>query len=151
MIKRAIAISLLSIANIVLLAMAVMPHHHHGDVICFVSSHCEGGNNCGYEHSTACNCLCCQENSQHEHSTDANCCNVSHWLLFNIGHDQRSGYDYHSVVCDNDNDLFVALLPEFSEPDIQPVNLPFRQTPTTETYLQIFVSCTYGLRAPPFC
>jgi hypothetical protein len=46
--------------------------------------------------------------------------------------------------------LSVAALPDFSRPVIQPVSLPFRQTPADDTVLLTFVSRVHGLRAPPF-
>ena len=40
MVKRATAIIFLSLANILLLAHAVVPHHHHNKQVCFTNSHC---------------------------------------------------------------------------------------------------------------
>ena len=144
MFRRATAISLLFLANIVLLAVAVVPHHHHGDMICFTASHC-----CGHEHD-ADGCHDEQQTSHaHEHHGDAGCCNVEEWLLPNIEPEHK--HQYHCSCSTCNNDLFVAILPDLSEPTIQPVSLPFRQAPTTETYVCIYVSQTLGLRAPPFC
>ncbi len=148
MLKRTVAISILVLANIVLLAVAVVPHHHHGDSICFVSSHCDHRHDCGNEGA------CSHQDSPqpsdgHEHPYDANCCKVGEWLLPNIEPEHK--YQYHCLctTCDNGHDLF-AVLPEFQEPTIQPVYLSFRQTPTDDTILQIFAGRIHGLRAPPF-
>ncbi len=149
MIKRIAAISFLVLANIVLLAVAVMPHHHHGEMMCFVSSHCHHNDGCGSDQS------CCHHDSQqsskeHEHSGDANCCNVGEWLLPNIEPEHKHQHHCLCTTCDISNDLFIAILPDFPKPTIQLVNLPFRQAPTDDTILQIFVSRIHGLRAPPF-
>jgi hypothetical protein len=40
MIKRRAAASFLLLAGILFLGHAVVPHHHHGNLICFVKSHC---------------------------------------------------------------------------------------------------------------
>ena len=37
------AIFRISVASIIMLAFAVIPHHHHGDYICFEATHCESG------------------------------------------------------------------------------------------------------------
>ncbi len=153
MFKRAAAISLLLSANIILLAMAVVPHHHHGDAICFAGTHCMHGTDCGHGHDTTCDHRE-QDGSlpehKHEHPQDANCCNVSEWLLPNVEPDHKHEHHCFCTDCDNNTDLFVAVLPDLSEPILQPTGLPLRQAPINETYLRIFVSRTLGLRAPPF-
>ena len=40
MIKRTLATAFLMLSGILFLAHAVIPHHHHGNRICFVKSHC---------------------------------------------------------------------------------------------------------------
>jgi len=40
MIKRKAAVAFLFIAGILFLVHAVVPHHHHGNLICFAKSHC---------------------------------------------------------------------------------------------------------------
>lgn len=61
MLKKITAILFLSFASMIILAFAVIPHHHHQDYICFNSLHCEGhpsseqhshdGEQDGHEHS----------------------------------------------------------------------------------------------------
>jgi hypothetical protein len=41
MIRRTAAKAILIMAGILFLAHAVVPHHHHGNLICFVKSHCD--------------------------------------------------------------------------------------------------------------
>lgn len=52
MIKRAAAISFLILAGLLFLGHAVIPHHHHGNLICFVKSHCSGEEPAGDKGST---------------------------------------------------------------------------------------------------
>ena len=143
MLKRATAISFLFLANIVLLAVTIVPHHHHGEMICFTASHCYG-----HEHDADCSHHEQQPSHTHDHG-DANCCNVEEWLLPNIEPEHKHQCHCYCSTCNND--LYVAILPDLTEPNIQLVGLLFRQAPTTETYLCIYVSQTLGLRAPPFC
>ena len=144
MFRRALAISFLFLANIVLLAVVVVPHHHHEDMICFTVSHCGG-----HEHDTDCSHDEQQPSHTHEHHSDVNCCSIEEWVLPNIAPGHKHQCHCFCTACNND--LFVAILPDFSEPNIKSVSLPFRQAPTTESYLCIYVSQTLGLRAPPFC
>lgn len=39
--KKLTAILFISLASMIMLAFAVMPHHHHGEYICFEAAHCE--------------------------------------------------------------------------------------------------------------
>lgn len=41
--KKRTAISALYLAGMILLAFAVLPHHHHGTFICFNTCHCHTG------------------------------------------------------------------------------------------------------------
>ena len=149
MFKRAATISLLILANIVLLAVTVVPHHHHGEMICFVASHCHHGHDCEDDE------VCCHHNTQssspeHDHNGDASCCNVGDWLLPNIEPENKHQHHCFCASCDNTGNLFVAILPDLSEQVSQPVNLPFRQTPTDNSILQTCAGRIHGLRAPPF-
>lgn len=40
MIKRKLAILLLSVSSLLLLGHGAIPHHHHGSAVCFIYSHC---------------------------------------------------------------------------------------------------------------
>jgi hypothetical protein len=44
MIKRTVATAFLILAGLLFLAHAVVPHHHHGNLICFTKSHCDNDN-----------------------------------------------------------------------------------------------------------
>ena len=146
MFRRALAISFLFLANIVLLAVAAVPHHHHGDMICFTASHC-----CGHNHDADCSHHEQQPSHTHEHHGDAGCCNVEEWLLPNIEPSDKLSHLCFCTTCDSGHDLFVSIIPKLLKLPPQMENLPFRQAPFEEKYISVYVSQTLGLRAPPFC
>ena len=153
MFKRLIAIPFLLLSSIVLLGIMMVPHHHHGEAMCFVASHCTHDADCE-DHAACCHHdehSSSQSSDRHEHSSDANCCNVEVWLLSNAEPGQKCEHSCVCATCDSKNIFPVAILPEIFEPDIPPIYYSFRQTPLNETYTRIYVSRALGLRAPPFC
>ena len=66
MIKRYSAVFFILMANIIFLAHAVLPHHHHKGEVCFVDSHCKTDSK-AHKHTTS------KHNHKHatkEHSHD---------------------------------------------------------------------------------
>jgi hypothetical protein len=48
--RRVFSISVIALAVITLLVSVIVPHHHHGNMVCIVASHCEHEcNNAGYD------------------------------------------------------------------------------------------------------
>jgi hypothetical protein len=66
MIKNLTAYRFIIVANIVLMAHAVLPHHHHQSVVCVESSHCRDNNN-AHNHNSP------EDNHQHDGNTSTNC------------------------------------------------------------------------------
>jgi hypothetical protein len=66
MIKKVTAYSFIILANIVLMAHAVLPHHHHQRVVCVESSHCQNDNDT-HNHNTP------EDTHQHDGNTSTNC------------------------------------------------------------------------------
>ncbi|MDP4186030.1 MAG: hypothetical protein Q8862_12835, partial [Bacteroidota bacterium] len=62
MIKKKIALLFIILAGIGLVANAVLPHHHHGHLICFNQSHCHPGS--GHNDPM-------EDNSDHDHDCGA--------------------------------------------------------------------------------
>ena len=145
MLRRALAISFIFLANIILLAVAVVPHHHHGDMICFAAPH-----NCGQKHDADCSD---QHNPSHSHDrhNDATCCNIEEWLLPNITSGDKHNISCFCAMCNNGYDLFAFIIPGLPGLSPQTECLPFKQAPFTEKYISVYVSQTPGLRAPPCC
>lgn len=52
MARRIVAISFLTLASMVMLAFAIMPHHHHQAYICFNNVHCEQEAPDGHHHDS---------------------------------------------------------------------------------------------------
>ena len=64
--KKAIALTFILLANIILLAHAVIPHHEHDNMlICLFDSHCgeydatHSDSDCDHHHNQACSDRCC--------------------------------------------------------------------------------------------
>ncbi|MDR2038144.1 MAG: hypothetical protein LBQ60_09490 [Bacteroidales bacterium] len=145
MLKNSTNILLTLLVNAVLLTFTVVPHHHHGEIICFSLSHIERHDNCDAT------CHHDAEETEDDTSAGTDCCRISDWVLTHVEdhkHDIRCG-----CCTGNDNDYpqLTVLFDLYEEPLFIQKGLPFRQTPFKETYLQEFVSCVLGLRAPPVC
>lgn len=52
MIKRFLGISIILLANLILLAHNAIPHHHHQHKVCLVSSHCHSGESTSQDHES---------------------------------------------------------------------------------------------------
>lgn len=71
MIKKTLAISLILLANLILLAYAAIPHHHHKNEVCFEDSHCHHHND-AHDHDA--------EGESHDHDNSEGehpCCELS--------------------------------------------------------------------------
>lgn len=136
--RKRLAILFLLLANLVFLAHAAIPHHHHGSVACFAVSHCDEsddhGDHCdGAEHS-------------HDHS-DSSLCRV----LQDVVASETSSYKFKIEINDFQS-LIHAIIPDFSnlENEELDINLLLRDASFKSFYKSIIVSCQ-GLRAPPVC
>ncbi|MBW6496871.1 MAG: hypothetical protein K0B09_00650 [Bacteroidales bacterium] len=144
MLKRLTAIFFAALASIMLLAHSVVPHHHHGDAVCFELNHhhsCEISDQetCPEDH-----------NKELPASTDGKCCVLDHLVMF---HPESSRHDLETASLPAEKgfpvflqDGLIAQNPDgiFSIP-----SLSFRQHPPQNT---IHLQCTghsHGLRAPP--
>lgn len=85
MLKKITAILFLSLASIIILAFAVIPHHHHQDYICFNSLHCEG------------------HTSSEEHSHDGEHDSYAHSCVKNLFETQVSRTQSSVHSCDDGN------------------------------------------------
>lgn len=141
--KKAIYVSLLLFANIIMLAHAVVPHHHHnGFIVALLES--DHDKNHGHDHD--------HHHSSNPHNHDSN--ESSEQCALNEAYtrsdnDLKFGcyknYDYGSAK------YFVsqAGINKFSF--VNDYGLPFRQKPFIASYRSIFSSGSIGLRAPPVC
>lgn len=64
MVKRTTALFFLSMAYLIIMAHAVIPHHHHQESICIQDSHCtdqhQGNDQCTSEHDHEVDCMLIQ-------------------------------------------------------------------------------------------
>ena len=139
--KKAIPLSLLLLANIIMLAHTVVPHHHHNGVIVAIF---ESAGKSKYENH--------DHDHDYDHRHESN--SASEKCALNEVY-TRSDESSKIVSCQNSDpiprDIFVA-------PGIinklgfaYDYGIPFRQKPFIESRHYIFLSGSIGLRAPPIC
>ena len=142
--QRIIAIVLISLANIFILVHAVVPHHHHNDVVCFdVGKHC--CHSCPVEESNAGDC----HDADMHHSLLDQC----NFVQF-VERDDQSIQDGFTVFA-VDNDLLVATCSLrcydlLALETVQVVKYE-RYSLITNHYTCPYVASVFGLRAPPTC
>lgn len=133
--KKAIPLSLLLLANIIMLAHTFVPHHHHNGVIVAIL---EGTSKSKYE------------NHDHDHRHESN--SASEKCALNEVY-TRSDESSKIVSCQNcdpiPRDIFVAPGIINKLGFVYEYGIPFRQKPFIESLHYIFSSGSVGLRAPP--
>ncbi|MDR1866551.1 MAG: hypothetical protein LBR08_13410 [Bacteroidales bacterium] len=144
MFKRIISTLCILPVNLFILTLTFFPHHHHGEAICFVVTHCHHS-----EENSACSD---GQDKPHSHPDNAPCCTVTDWALPNVNESHRHAAADLCCVCACHH------LPQAVVPVAPPVKADIRETLFPELsafcpipYLQTFVSRTLGLRAPPVC
>ena len=142
MMKKGTAIFFILLANIILLAHAVVPHHYHQNKVCVNSSHCQS-DSYAHQHDTS------KPNHEHDGENDSHFCVLkqvvfitsNQWDQFDKclfgSYKPLSLLDFQAVLFDNG---FNALIPRI----VSTGQTLFK----TSTYLS-FVSSSIGLRAPP--
>jgi hypothetical protein len=141
--KRLSAILFASLASLMLLVHGIIPHHHHGDVVCFEVMHCHGCDKA--EHND------CQRHHDHEPAeNNGECCLLNQMVMF---HPDGLRHDIEAAGQPAENDIpaafKISLLSDNLVLGLPGLNLPFRQHPPGPTYLSDFVCHGLGLRAPP--
>ena len=131
--KRAISLSFIVFANIILLAHVVIPHHHHDGIPVLVAHH---------EHD---------ENAPDNHHNDEM---HDFWLLtivkVRLGNEkqiyQSFDFDFDFLPC------IITLLSDNKTPHFKDdIVLPFRYHPYILPFYTGFIARSIGLRAPPVC
>jgi len=142
MIKRISAISFVLLANIIILAHAVIPHHHHKSEVCFVNSHCQA-NDESHKHTAA--------GHDHEHDGNNFCqnCVLKTVVILPANHLRQEGKSFNCVDNRPEFDGFHAIL--FDSGLIKHILPDFSNTPPpllSSSYSSL-VRIGLGLRAPP--
>ena len=140
--KRLPALFFILLANIVFLAHAVIPHHHHDSEVCFESSHCQTHSE-SHEHSAT------EHNHNHDGENNAVYCILNQVFVVPSNHVKQESkcldcfhnhpqFDKSQAIL-TDNRL-CCLLPKILKKD----QLLF----FSSTYFH-FASTSIGPRAPP--
>ena len=141
MIKRTIAIALLILANIIILAHAVVPHHHHNKQVCLVNSHCINESFTD-KHGTN------QDSHSHDGENNSDDCVLklpvvifsNQWktdFKFNNKSDHSGPDDFHYNLLNSTTEVQI------------PVQSSFNYERITDSSYSSLVSTALGLRAPP--
>jgi hypothetical protein len=142
--KRLSSILFASLASFMLLAHGIIPHHHHGDVVCFEVMHCHGCDKADHD-------ACPKDHGiDHPVSNDGKCCILDHLVMF---HPESFRHDLEtaSLPAEKDFPVFLqhGLLSQNPSRLFSLQNLPFRQHPPQNPYYLLCTGLNHGLRAPP--
>lgn len=137
MIKKLTAFSFILIANLVLLAHAVLPHHHHEQQVCIERTHCVEDVTIHSLNST--------DNHQHDGS-DSTTCVLKQAVII------PSSQTRFINNCDNCSDNHIhdyIILSNLGYEHTQFVSEIVTHIPEFPSFYTTFVTPTLGLRAPP--
>jgi len=127
---RKISLSFLMLANAILLAHAVIPHHHCDEMCIASTATAHHGHDCDLQ--------------SHK---DIKFCSLT-IIYAKFDNEKTVSQSYHSDF--HLAPFIFALLPNYSLPQIEnDAGLPFRQKPYLLSYLTEYTSQSIGLRAPP--
>lgn len=135
MIKKITAYSFILLANIVLLAHAVLPHHHHEQQVCIERTHCASDTETHVHNNDA-------KDHQHDGNANSTACVLKQAILI------PSAQIRILNNCDNHNHDFY-ILSNFGHVDLQPVSEVVTCNPEFPSFFISFVTTSLGLRAPP--
>jgi cell division protein FtsL len=138
--KNKTAFIFVLLANMVLLAHAVIPHHHHQQQVCVESTHCL---NDEYAHT--------HESSQHNHHHDGsadNCCILKQAVFITTVQLRLS--DSNNTCLDNHTLNFI-ILSDFGFDEFYSLSVIASCIPEISFTITSYVTKTLGLRAPPIC
>jgi len=142
MIKRTAAVTFLFLAGILFLAHAVVPHHHHGNLICFAKSHCENDGTEG-------DCENNPGNHHHDGGNGSGHCFLKDPVIVSSGQ-HAAGLKYMEKKCTQSGDdhlqnILQVNVANIPAPDLQNSFSP----PPVKYFFNSLSSGSFGLRAPP--
>ncbi|MBW6502246.1 MAG: hypothetical protein K0B05_12710 [Bacteroidales bacterium] len=142
MIKRTTAFAFLMLAGLLLLAHAVIPHHHHDKQICFVTPHCLHDESAD-EHDKN------QLGHSHDEENDPDDCVLKNPVVL-YSNQWRTDYKFYNISSSLSafDDSQYSLLNGRKEFPI-PVLSPFVYEHFTNCSYSVLVAASLGLRAPP--
>ncbi len=136
MMQRIVVLISLLIANLLMLAFAVVPHHHHVEGnICIEQKHCE----CEHDMDAA-------ETAEHSHDNEEEC-----FLKYQITEPRKSTetLSAEQTLLHPTIKLPIALLKTIFTPAVTETDREFFIEKDIPLYKSLLFSST-GLRAPPF-
>ena len=135
-IKRFIAISFTILANILLLAHAIVPHHYHESEVCTEISHCEENSSTD------------KQKSEHNHEHNAEFCIVSQTFVVRTNQLEQ---EFLSFECNNRQWQIIVLLKNDITEKLSSHHFKIskNKTPYISTNYSYVFSKSIGLRAPP--
>ena len=141
--RKAFAIFIILLANIILLAHVVIPHHHHDSIACFVAPlENEEHHDCDH-HDT---------DKRHDAECEGDCCLLNDMLVI-IPHGYKHEQLYWLISNEGSGLNFISL--GNLSPELDPPSNPFVKAFKDPPYLFHKTSArpgsVYGLRAPPTC
>jgi len=139
MIKKLTAYSFVLIANLVFLAHAVLPHHHHDQIVCIASAHCVGDQEAHIHNNSA-------QNHQHDGNKNSTGCILKQAVVI-LPSQVRFLNNCYNCSDNHNKDYFIHSNFEFE--DLQTVSVNVASVPEFDSILISFVTTSPGLRAPP--
>lgn len=141
--KKALALFLMIVANFILLAHAVIPHHHHDEVACFtfpIEEH--HGHECEH-HDTG---------NKHDDDCDGDCCLLND-LLAIIPDGYKHDDLIFSILKDDhaSSDILVNVYLSIQSKPLNKAAKTMRYRPYLAKLLPSAAGHGIGLRAPPSC
>lgn len=142
--KHLPAILFAALANVLLLAHGVIPHHHHGDAVCFEVGHCF---DCEVAHSGDCDG---GHDSDQPAEQQGGCCLLDQMVMF---HPDGLKDDLEDAGQPTEMKypagFLTPIIPESFFALHFSLQLPFREHPPDFSILAGGATQTPGLRAPP--
>lgn len=140
MIKRVTAISFILIANIIMLAHIMLPHHQHNGEIFLIHSHHES----------------CRETHEHDHGTpdnddghDIQCCGLAHDFIIPSKQINQESKLFDNNFNKHGSDLFKANFGNRISIGLIQFNFFGNPPPLITSTDSLFLNRVFGLRAPP--
>ena len=142
MIRRTAAKAILILAGILFLAHAVVPHHHHGNLICFVKSHCDNDGT-GNDHGNT------PDNHNHDCENGTGHCVLKDPVIVSSGH-HATGLKFieKKFTQSGDDNLQNSLPVNVANIQAHDLQKSFSSPPVKYFYNSL-ASASLGLRAPP--
>lgn len=139
MIRKFTAYVLILLANIILLAHAVIPHHHHESVICIVQKHCKNDTK-QHKHNVT------EHDHQHDDNKNTTTCILKQSFVVPTSQDKylKIGINF------SDNHNHDYFLPSnFGYSDLQSVLKTVIYFSERSSLILPLVTSSHGMRAPP--